>query len=142
MNMEHRFMKKDIPVHKVEHLAIAIVPREYSEDEVELWDTYIINFRDAAISNVLINSKGYGSQTGEHVKTTVLRHYFEEIGPKTFELIEPINTKLFGLTNEYWVSFHSDDYMYDKKYVFVQGSISPTNFTNIPFINRQGVMIR
>jgi hypothetical protein len=32
--------------------------------------------------------------------------------------------------------------MYDKKYVFVKGSISEENFTDIPFIDRKGVMIR
>ena len=56
--------------------------------------------------------------------------------------IEPIQVKLFGLTNEYWVSFTHDEYMYDKKYIFVNGSIVEENFTRIPFINRQGVMIR
>jgi hypothetical protein len=57
-------------------------------------------------------------------------------------LIEPIQTKLFDLTNEYWISFVQNDYMYDKKYVFVRGSISEENFTTIPFINRKGVMIK
>lgn len=133
-------MKKDIPDLKVEDIALAIVPR--NDDDEELWDSYLINFKDTTIESVLINSKGYGEVDGEKVKTTVLRHFFEEVGPMRCILIEPIQTKLFNLTNEYWISFVQNDYMYDKKYVFVRGSISEENFTTIPFINRKGVMIK
>jgi hypothetical protein len=79
---------------------------------------------------------------GDIVKTSVLRHFFEEIQPFSALMIEPIQTKLFDITNEYWVSFTLDNYMYDKKYVFVQGSISRENFTTIPFLGKKGVMIR
>ena len=137
-------MKKDIPKHKVEDLAIAVVPREDRiEDPAEdLWDTYILNLKDEKIKSVLIASQGYGELEGKEMKTTTLRHFFEEIGPLEILKIEPIQRKLFDLTNEYWVSFNFDGYMYDKKYVFVKGSISDINFTLIPFINRKGVMIR
>ena len=134
-------MMKDIPNLKVEDIAIAVVPRDITIDE-ELWDTYLINLKEEPISNVLINSKGYGEVEGEKMKTTILRHFFEEIPPLSVVQIEPIQAKLFGLTNEYWVSFVHDDYMYDKKYIFVNGSIVEENFTKIPFINRKGVMIR
>lgn len=137
-------MKKDIPFHKVENLAIAIVPRteeEFSEEE-ELWDTYLINLKEEPIKSVLISSRGYGELNGEKMRTTTLRHFFDEIGPRQIVQIEPIQTKLFGLTNEYWVSFVYDDYMYDKKYVFVTGSIDESHFTRIPFLERRGVMIR
>ncbi len=134
-------MKKDIPQHKVEHLAIAIVPREEVQEE-ELWDTIILNLRDEPIKNVLINSKGYGIIDGETIKTSTFRHFFELIGPRQALLIEPIQTKLFDLTNEYWVSFQYNDYMYDKKYVFVKGSIHEMHFTTIPLLDRKGVMIR
>lgn len=135
-------MKRDIPIHKVEDLAIAVVPRTDQGIEETLWDTFIINLKDSAIRSVLVCSKGYGSTEGEQIKTTTLRHFFEEIGPKQAVQIEPIQAKLFGITNEYWVSFSYKDYMYDKKYVFVRGSIEPSNFTRIPYVERKGVMIR
>lgn len=135
-------MIKDIPNLKVEDVAIAVVPRIDDKSEEELWDTYILNLKEEPITNVLINSKGYGEINGETVKTTILRHFFEEIAPLDILQIEPIQTKLFGLTNEYWVSFSSNGHMYDKKYVFVNGSIRPENFTTIPFLNLKGVMIR
>ncbi len=134
-------MKKDIPQHKVEDIAIALVPPENGLDG-ELWDSFVINLKDEPIKSVLISSKGYGEVDGENLKTTTLRHFFEEIGPLAIERIEPIQSKLFRLTNEYWVSFVHNDYMYDKKYIFVHGSIAEENFTLIPFINRKGVMIR
>ena len=129
----------DIPNLKVEDVAVAIVPREGDE---ELWDTYIINLKEEAITNVLVNSRGYGEVKGDKVKTTILRHFFEEIKSSTITQIEPIQTKLFALTNEYWVSFSFNGHLYDKKYVFVRGSIDVANFTTIPFLQKKGVMIR
>jgi hypothetical protein len=139
-------MKKDIPIHKVEDLAIAVAPREdtfdFTQEEEDLWDVYLLNLRNEPISSVLVNSRGYGELNGEQQRTTVLRHFFEEIGPLAAVQIEPIQTKLFSIANEYWVSFVYNGYMYDKKYIFVQESISENHFTTIPFLNRKGVMIR
>lgn len=131
-------MKKDIPKHKVEDLAIAIVPDEGEE----MWSTYVINLKDEAIKSVLIASRGYGELNGERTETSTLRHFFESIGPLQIHKIEPIQPAVFELTNEYWVSFRYDGYMYDKKYVFVKGAIHEVNFTLIPFLNKMGVMIR
>lgn len=136
-------MIKDIQDRKVEDVAIAMAPRpDGQEGQEELWDCYLINLKEEPIQNVLVNSKGYGEVGGEKMATTVLRHFFEQIGPLEVVKIEPIQVKLFSLTNEYWISFTHDDYMYDKKYVFVKGSIEKSNFTTIPFIDQQGVMIR
>jgi hypothetical protein len=136
-------MKKDIPEYKVEELAIAILPRiEDGIQDDEMWDVYLLNLKNASIENVLINSRGYGELDGEQLKTTTLRHFFNEVGPLQAHLIEPIQTKLFDIANEYWVSFTYDGYMYDKRYVFVRGSISEDNFTTIPVLQRRGVMIK
>lgn len=132
-------MKRDIPFHKVKDLAIAIVPRQNEDD---LWDCYLLNLDKKPIRNVLVSSKGYGKLEGERKKTTTLRHFFEKIEGECAEKIEPIQPQLFDLTNEFWVSFVQEDYMYDKKYVFVKGSISDDYFTRIPFLDRSGVMIR
>lgn len=136
-------MKKDIPQYKVEDFAVAIVPREENgEVDEEMWDVFVINLKNEPIQNVLVNSRGYGEIDGEQMKTTVLRHFFNEIGPQSATHVEPIQARLFEIANEYWVSFSWGDYMYDKKYVFVKGSISEENFTEIPFIKKKGVMIR
>lgn len=136
-------MKKDIEIRKVEDLAIAIVPRQPDEEGFEeFWDAYIINLKDEPIRSVLVNAKGYGEVDGEMRRTSSMRYFWEIIGPLELEKIEPIHIGLFDIASEYWVSFSHDDYLYDKKYVFVQGSLESANFTEIPFLDRKGVMIR
>lgn len=136
-------MLKDIPILKVEDLAIAIVPRlEHEEDHEDFWDTYLLNFKEEPIHSVLINSRGYGVIDGEQRRTTTLRYFWETIGPLEVVKIEPVQKAVLGVANEYWVSFSFRDYLYDKKYVFVPGSLDAMNFTEIPFLNRKGVMIR
>ena len=135
-------MKKDIPELKVEDLALVIAPRSDDAQHEELWETFLINLKEEPIQNVMISSWGYGELEGREMKTTTLRHFFEQVGPLSVNPIEPILTQAFSLTNEYWVSYTFEGQMYDKRYVFVVGSMEPTNFTPIPFLNRRGVMIR
>lgn len=136
-------MKEDIEIRKVEDLAIAIVPREPGEDGFEdFWDAYLINLKDEPIRSVLVNATGYGEVNGELLRTSSLRYFWETIEPLGLEKIEPIQKTLFSMANEYWVSFSAEDYLFDKKYVFVQGSLEESNFTDIPFLARRGVMIR
>lgn len=132
-------MKKDIPIKKVEDLVVAVVPRS---DEKEFWDVFLINLKEVAIRFVLVSARGYGELEGESRKTTTLRHFFEEIGPMQVVQVEPIHIDLFDLTHEFWVSFLFEQYLYDKKYVFVHGTMHEDYFTPIPFLQRRGVMIR
>lgn len=136
-------MKKDILIRKVEDLAIAVAPRETGEENhEEFWDAYLINLKDEAIRSVMVVSRGYGEIDGEKRQTATFRHFWEEIGPLEIIKIEPVQRDVFVLAQEFWVSFSHDDYLYDKKYVFVPGSLEDSNFTEIPFLDRKGVMIR
>ncbi|PHN02673.1 hypothetical protein [Flavilitoribacter nigricans] len=135
-------MKKDILQKEVDQLAVVIAPREDHSEKDELWDTFLVNLYDEPISSVLVSSKGYGEIEGEKMSTTTLRHFFEEIAPQQMVPIEPIQPTLFQLTNEFWVSFVHEGYMYDKKYVFAKGSIHESKVTKLPFSDRQGVMLK
>jgi hypothetical protein len=135
-------MKKDIPLHKFEDLAIAIAPRSELATDGDLWDVYLLNFKEDPIRNVIIHSRGYGELEGESRRTSQFRFFFDEINPLAIVQVEGIQPELFDLTHEFWVSFWYNEYLFDKKYVFVQGSISTINFTAIPFLGRKGVMIR
>ena len=136
-------MIKDIPILKVEDLAIVVAPRlEYEEDHEDFWDSWLLNLKNEPIRSVLVNSRGYGIINGEERRTTTLRYFWEEIGPREAVKIEPIQKIVLDIANEYWVSFSFNDYLYDKKYVFVPGSLAQINFTDIPLLNRKGVMIR
>ena len=134
-------MIKDIPRPKMEDFALAVVPPESGEKN-DLWDVFMINLKEEPIQNILIAAKGYGEVEGSAKETTTMRHFFPELAPLAIIKIEPIQPDVFQLTNEYWVSFTFDGQMYDKKFVFVRGSIEESNFTLVPFINRKGVMIR
>lgn len=129
-------MKKDIPIHPVTDIGIGIVP-----DDDDFWEVYLFNLKEGSIENLIINTVGYGEVEGDRVETSRMRHYFEKVEGKSYILIEPIQTKLFQLANEYWISFQHKGYMYDKKFVFVKGSISEDYITNLPLIDHKGVLI-
>lgn len=133
-------MIKDIPELKVENIAIAIV-KEKNEHDEWVWNSYLINLKDDKIEGVLVTSTGYGEINEEKVRTSTLRHFLDEVEPKSFVKIEPIIEEVFGINNEYWLSFYLNKTMYDKRYVFLAESITESNFTTIPLINKKGVMI-
>lgn len=138
-------MLKDIPELHVEDIALAVVPDVEAgdtPDEFTVWDVFLINLKKQPIHGVLVSSKGYGSLEGKDVKTSVLRHFIEEIEPMSAALVEPIDRQVFGLNNEYWVSFYIGSTIYDKKYLFLPESIMVDNFSKIPVLNKTGVMIK
>ena len=134
-------MLKDIPKFAVENIIVAVV-KELNDEGEMVWNAYLVNLYDREISNVLVSSKGYGSFEGWEVKTSVLRHLIGNIDAKDYARIEPIMDNLFGLSNEFWVSFYLDKHIYDKKYIFLPESITENNFTMIPVLNKRGVMIQ
>lgn len=134
-------MLKDIPKLVVENIVVAIVPEE-NEVAEEIWNVYMVNLYDKRITGVLVSSKGYGNKNGVDVKTSTLRHFIGNVEPKDYAKIELIIKDVFGLSNEYWISFYIGNDIYDKKYVFLPESILEKNFTMIPILNKQGVMIR
>jgi len=134
-------MLKDIPRLVVENIVIAIV-KEENEALETVWNVYLVNLYNERIEGVLVSSSGYGNKDGRDVKTSILRHFIGAIDPHDFAKIELIIKDVFGLANEYWVSFYLGKDMYDKKYVFLPESITEENFTMIPVLNKRGVMIR
>ena len=136
-------MKKDIEIRKVEDLAMALAPRlAHEEDADYFWDCYLFNLKEEPITSVLINSSGYGQIGDEHKKTASMRYYHEQVGPLEVVRVEQVPIPVLDLINQYWVSFQYDDYLYDKKYIFVQGSLDEANFIDLPFIGKRGVLIR
>src|SRR5688572_21304364 len=134
-------MKKDIIPPVVEDIAVAVV-KELNELSEEVWNVYLLNLKDETIEGVLVSSTGYAELEGEKRKTSTLRHFLDTVNARSYAKIEPIMENVFGLNNEYWVSFFLHNVMYDKKYVFLAESINEKNFITLPLINRKGVMIR
>lgn len=133
-------MRKDISPPKVEGIAMAVV-READEDGAPAWYVYLINRNDVVLENVLVSSRGYGELEGEARKTSEMRHHLERLGPKSWARIERIVEDVFPLSNQYWLSFYIGRELHDKKYIFLAGSIDEGNFTNLPLMNKRGVMI-
>lgn len=133
-------MKADIERPEVTEIGVAILKEKNEEGEL-VWNSYLINMKDHLIEGVLVSSKGYGNIEGEKRETSMLRHFLDELPGKSYRKIEPIIEEVFGLFNEYWVSFYDGGKMYDKKYIFVPEAITEENFTEIPLIRKKGVLI-
>ena len=134
-------MKADLPANIVEDVAIAIALMGETP-EVKSWTVYVINLKDTPITNVMITSKGYGEKDGKQVKTSLLRHFIGDLAPKSFAGVEAIDTQVFGLTNEYWLSYYMGKDIFDKKFIFLPESIVEGNMIKIPLVNKPGVMIK
>ncbi len=133
-------MKKDLPENIVENVSIAIV-LESATPEAKIWNVYLINLKNEPIETVLISSKGYGMKDGKEVKTSILRHSIGDVKSKNFALIELIDEQVFGLTNEYWLSYYIKGQIFDKKFIFLPESIVESNMIRIPILNKPGIMI-
>lgn len=134
-------MKKDLPENIVEDVPMAVVLMSETP-EVKNWTVYVVNLKDVEITNVLISSKGYGEKDGRMVKTSVLRHFLGDLPAQSYKGVEAIDTEVFGLTNEYWLSYYINGTIYDKKFIFLPESIVDENLIRIPLVNKPGVMIK
>ena len=134
-------MLKDIKQPKLEGVALAI-SREKDELNKDVFFAYLINLQDKELENVLIRSNGYGENDGEKIQTTELRRFYDDVPAKSHLKIEPILEEALSLSNQYWVSFYVDKTLYDRKFVFVEGSVSEANFVQLPLIGEEGVLIK
>ena len=130
-------MKKDITIPEVKDVHIAAIPSENSEKD-GLWDVYIINNKNEMIEGVMITSRGYGD---DQVKTSVMRHVIGNNPAKTAARIEPISKQVFGINNEYWVTFFSDQRLMEKKYIFGAHTIVKELLEDVPVLNSKGVVV-
>ena len=135
-------MREELKGPLVENVGVAVIQIENELNE-KMYEVYLLNLKEEIIEGIIITSRGYGENavTGEKVKTSSLRHSLEVLLPNEAAKIEPIMEDVFGIANEYWVSFWINDTMYDKKFVFVSESISEKNMKIIPLLGEKGVMI-
>lgn len=133
-------MKADLPINHVEDISVAVVMDNEPEETID-WQVYLINEKSVQIQNVMVTSKGYGEKDGVEVKTSVLRHFIGDVDSMDYARIEPIDSQVFGLNNEYWLSYYINGTIYDKKYIFVPDSIIEENLIQVPVLNKMGVVI-
>ena len=135
-------MRDELLGPKVENVGVAVVEEE-SEEGGKMCYVYLINLRDDIMEGIIVTSTGYGENvnTGERVKTSTLRHSLEVLLPNEAAKIEPIMDDLFGLANEYWVSFWINEVMFDKRFVFLPETIVPEKMKTIPVLGQKGIIL-
>lgn len=134
-------MKADLPENIVEDVAIAVA-LVGETPEVGSWTVYLVNLKNEPITNVFVTSKGYGEKDGKQVKTSLLRHFIGDVAAQSVAGVEAIDPAVFGLTNEYWLSYYIGKEIFDKKFIFLPESIVDSNLIRVPLLNKPGVMIK
>ncbi len=136
-------MREELLGPKVEGVAFAVI-QQLNEINEKVYNVYLLNLREDIMEGIIVTSQGYGKNvtTGETIRTSKLRHSLEVLLPQEAAKIEPIMEEVFGLANEYWISFWVDGTLYDKKFVFLAESISEENMKMIPLLGEVGVMIK
>jgi hypothetical protein len=132
-------MIKDIKLPEVKNVTLAVA-KEKNNLMLDEWKVYIINSNDVPLENTLVASTGYGQRDGDNQKTSTLRHFLQTVPANSAVLIEPIDSSVFHLNNEYWVSYYIGNQIYDKKFVFVPDTICDENLTFIRILEREGVL--
>ena len=135
-------MRDELKSPVVENVKLVVVPEINEEGGIQHY-VYLLNLRDDIMEGIIVTSKGYGVDvnSGEKINTSTLRHSLEILLPDEAAKIEPIMEEVFGLTNEYWVSFWVNDTLYDKKFLFLPESIQEKNYTVIPRLGGKGIMV-
>jgi hypothetical protein len=133
-------MKEEIKGPLVEKVSVAIV---LEDDTTDIYNVYLINFRDDIMEGIIITSVGYGENalTGEKIETSTLRHSLEVLLPNEAAKIEAIMPEVFSLYNEYWVSFWVNDDLFDKRFVFNAETIIKSQLKELAFFGKKGVIL-
>ena len=132
-------MKKDIILPKVDRVDVVVILEDELTNE---YNVYLWNHSEDIIEGIIITSAGFGedSLTGEKILTATLRHSLEVLLPNEVAKIEVIMPEVFGLYNEYWLSFWVNDVLYDKQFLFPPESIIPSKFKLINKFGKKGVL--
>lgn len=132
-------MKKDIILPKVDRVDVVVILEDELTNE---YNVYLWNHSEDIIEGIIITSAGFGEDplTGEKILTATLRHSLEVLLPNEVAKIEVIMPEVFGLYNEYWLSFWVNDVLYDKQFLFPPESIIPSKFKLINQFGKKGVL--
>jgi len=129
-------MKKDIEIPFAENIQI-VATKEWDKDFLtQTWNVYLVNNREKFIETVLVMSRG----NKEDKTTTTLRHGLGDLPPHTAAKVEFISEDVFGFTNEYLVTFFAEGKLFDRKFIFLPGSISDENVTFIDLMGQDCVV--
>ena len=129
-------MKKDIKIPVVKDVYIALVYEWNDEFLSKEWNAYILNDGSIPIALVFVVSKGYHGD----IKTATMRHSMEALGAKSYEKLEFVQEEVLDLTNEFYVTYYLKSKLYEKRFIFQKGSVTEQNLTQIPLLDKSGVL--
>ncbi|KIX20614.1 phenylalanyl-tRNA synthetase subunit alpha [Flavobacterium sp. 316] len=133
-------MKKDIEIPKVENVHIVAI-REWNDDfQEDCWYAYLLNATNEPLEMAMIVSRAYGLINGENRNTSSLRHAFAKVEPQSAVKIEFLENNVLQLNNEFLVSYFLNNKMFDKKFIFKVNGINEKAQSDLPAINKRGVM--
>ncbi|SRR5690554_328168 len=131
-------MRKDIEIPKVEGVHIVAI-KEWDKDFTDQqWNIYIVNDRPTEISMVLVLSRG----KSDDKKTSTLRHSLGDLQPNSKAKIEFITPEVLGFTNEYLVTFFSENTLFERKFIFEPNSISEDKSRTLPVADSKGILAK
>ncbi|MDF0714973.1 hypothetical protein PY092_02335 [Muricauda sp. 334s03] len=129
-------MKKDIEIPVAKDVHVAVI-REWNDEFLSKdWNAYLINNRADAIEMTIVVSKGFD----DNKKTSTMRHGIGVVEPKSFKKIEFLQEEVLALNNEFFVTFFAENKLFEKRFLFPKHSISEKHLTNIPIIDKEGVL--
>lgn len=134
-------MKDDLLGPVVKGVDVVVI---LEDDTTNEYNVYLWNQREDILEGIIITSTGFGEDplTRDEVKTATLRHSLEVLLPNEVAKIESIIPDVFGLNNEFWVSFWVDEVLYDKQFLFTSNSITSTNFVYISQFGKKGMLAK
>jgi hypothetical protein len=131
-------MRKDIQIPKVEDVHIVAI-KEWDKDfKDQQWNIYVLNNKATEISTILVLSRG----NSEDKKTSTLRHSLGDLQPYSSAKVEFITTEVLGFTNEYLITFFSENTLFERKFVFEPNSISEDKTITLPVVDKEGILAK
>tara|TARA_R110001592_G_scaffold307299_2_gene580952 strand:+ start:498917 stop:499294 length:378 start_codon:yes stop_codon:yes gene_type:complete len=124
-------MKKDFKIPVSTNVGLAIV----KHDEDDYYEAYIINQKDVAIEQIMVNISAYKDDK----KTSDMRRVIKVMPANTGEKIENILPEVLEFKTTYLISYFIDNTLYDKKIIVENPDFSTS--TLISPIGKEGIML-
>jgi len=131
-------MKKDIVVPVVKDVYIAIVKEDNKEKTAQDWIVYLINDGLEPIESIMIMSRG---KHEDGRKTSTFRHAFKLVAAKSALKVELIMEDVFPFTNEFILTYFIGPTLYDQVFTAAPHSISEDQFTALPIMKEEGILL-
>ena len=134
-------MKKDMEVQAVKDVYIAAVLEDKNQDSA--WYIYFINDNTEELEGIMITSSGYlHTEKGKETVSSTFRHKIGDVPPKTAIKIEIIDSQVFEIYNEYWVTFFCDNRLMERKFIFGPYTIDNNFLETVPLLKYKGILVR